>query len=115
MVTNIKAILNPEASINAPHIKGIIAPPTIAVHSKPEPFGFNEPIPSKANVKIVGNMIELNRPTARILHIEISPVVLIEIKISEIASKAKIPKTFPGLIIRVKYEPTKRPIIAPDQ
>lgn len=41
-------------SVRNPYAGGIIAPPTIAVHKSPEPFGFNDPIPSIANVKMVG-------------------------------------------------------------
>ena len=92
-----------------------MAPPTIAIHKSPEPLGFNSPIPSIAKVNMVGNIIELNKPTARILHIDINPVVLIEIRINKMAIEAKMLNTFPGFIIFVRYEPIKRPIIAPDQ
>ena len=79
-----------------------MAPPTIAIHSKPEACAFKSPNPSKLKVKIVGNMIELNKPTAKIDHIETKPVVFIEIRIIAIANKAKILKTFPGAKILVK-------------
>ena len=111
----IKAALKPIISVKYPYKGGISAPPTIAVHNKPDALGFNSPIPSIAKVKIVGNMMELNKPTAKILHILNKPVVLIEMRINIMATLANIPSTFPGFIIRVKYEPTKRPIIAPDQ
>ena len=112
---NRNANLNPIKSIKFPHINGIIAPPTIAMHNKPDPLGFNSPIPLIANVNIVGNIIELNKPTDKILHIDSNPVELIEIIISNIAMEAKMLKTFPGVITFVRYEPAKRPIIAPDQ
>ncbi|EDP94357.1 hypothetical protein KAOT1_09921 [Kordia algicida OT-1] len=64
---------------------------------------------------MVGNMIELNNPTAKMDHIEINPVVVIDIAIIEIASIAKMLNTFAGDIILVRYAPTKRPIIAPPQ
>ena len=96
-------------------MKGIIAPPTIAVHSNPDPFGFNLPIPLIDKVKIVGNIIELNKPTAKMLHILINPAVLTDVRINMIDIEAKIPSIFPGFIIFVRYDPTKRPIIAPDQ
>ena len=79
-----------------------MAPPTIAIHSSPEACAFKSPKPSSDNVKIVGNIMELKKPTAKIDHIESSPVVFIEIKIMEIAKEAKIPKTFPGAKIRVR-------------
>lgn len=114
-MVKINAVLNPKPSIKLPKTKGIIAPPTIAIHNKPDACAFKSPKPSKLNVKIVGNIIELNNPTANIDHIESNPVVLIEIKIIAIAKEAKIANTFPGEIIFVKYAPTKRPIIAPPQ
>jgi len=80
--------LKPILSVNKPYNGGIIAPPTIAVHNNPDAFGFNSPKPSIAKVKIVGNIIELNKPTARMLHIDIKPVVLIEIRIKVIAKVA---------------------------
>lgn len=114
MIKN-KADLNPTKSVNKPYKGGIMAPPTIAVHNNPEPFGFKSPIPSIAKVKMVGNIIELNNPTHKILHIENNPVVLIDNKISAMANVAKMPKTLLGFIILVRYEPAKRPIIAPLQ
>ena len=65
----------PIASASAPCITGISAPPTIAMHRMPEPWPVCLPSPSIASVKIVGNMIELNRPTAMIAHIATWPVV----------------------------------------
>ena len=114
MIKN-NADLKPMLSVKYPYKGGIMAPPTMAVQSKPEPFGFNSPMPSIARVKIVGNIMELNKPTARILHIENKPVVLIEMMMSSIAIKEKMLSTMPGFMIRVKYEPINRPIIAPDQ
>ena len=97
-----KAILKPSASINEPNIKGIIAPPTIAMHNNPDACALRSPRPSKLNVKIVGNMMELNNPTAKIDHIEIKPVVAIEIKIMLTANDAKILNTLDGAKIVVK-------------
>ena len=54
---------------------GISAPPTMAVHNKPDAFGFKSPIPSMANVNMVGNIMELNNPTAKMLHILTKPFV----------------------------------------
>ena len=74
----------------------------MAIHSKPEACAFKSPKPSSDKVNIVGNIMELNNPTAKIDHMDSSPVVLIEIRIMAMAKKAKIPKTFPGAKIRVK-------------
>ena len=93
----------------------MMAPPTIAIHNNPEACAFKSPKPSKLSVKIVGNMMELNNPTAKIAHIESNPKEFIEIKIMVIAIVAKMLNTFAGAKILVKYSPTKRPIIAPPQ
>jgi|TARA_B110000240_G_C13449679_1_gene431960 hypothetical protein len=74
----------------------MIAPPTIAIHSKPEACAFKSPKPSSDKVKIVGNIMELKKSTAKIDHIENNPVVFIEIKIMAISKEAKMPKTFTG-------------------
>lgn len=92
-----------------------MAPPTIAIHNNPEACAFKSPKPSKLSVKIVGNMMELNNPTANIDHIDNNPSVFMEIKIMKIAKNEKILNTFPGSMIFVKYEPTNLPIIAPPQ
>ena len=84
-----KAFLNPATSEKYPNKGGMIAPPTIAVHNKPEAFGFKAPRPSIATVKMVGNIIELNNPTARILHIAIMPWEAIEVKTNKVANEAK--------------------------
>ena len=112
---NIKAVLNPTLSTKFPYRGGIIAPPTIAVHKRPEPLGLSSPIPSMASVNIVGNIIELKSQTARILHMLTMPVVLIETIMRAIAIVAKIPSTLPGFIIFVRYEPINLPTMAPDQ
>lgn len=70
-----------------------MAPPTIAIHNNPEACAFKSPKPSKLNVKIVGNMMELNNPTAKIDHIEINPFVLMDIKIIEIDLKTEAIKS----------------------
>lgn len=97
-----KAFLNPATSEKYPNNGGMIAPPTIAVHNKPEAFGFSGPRPSIANVKMVGNIIELNNPTASILHIAIMPWEAIEVKTNTDANEAKRASTYPGFIILVK-------------
>ncbi|NQX82752.1 MAG: hypothetical protein HRT66_12295 [Flavobacteriaceae bacterium] len=87
----------------------------MAVYNNPDAFGLRKPIPSIAKMKIVGNIIELNKPTAKILHILTKPVVLIDINIRVVVKKAKIPSAFPGFIILIRQYPAKRPTIAPDQ
>ena len=52
-----------------------MAPPTIIVHRIPDAWGFKSSKPVKDKLKIVGNIIELKRPTARIETIETMPIV----------------------------------------
>ena len=56
----IRENLKPIKSVNSPYSGGMIAPPTMPVHSNPDPFGFKLPKPLSDNVNIVGNIIELN-------------------------------------------------------
>ena len=80
----------------------MIAPPTIPVHNSPDPFGFKLPKPLRDNVKIVGNIIELNNPTANMLHIDIKPFENADKRIRSIAAKAKALKTIPAWKILVR-------------
>ena len=43
---------------------GMNAPPTMAVHKTPDPCGLPSPRSSMAKVKMVGNMMLLQNPTA---------------------------------------------------
>jgi hypothetical protein len=45
-----------------------MAPPTIAIFRRPDPFPVSGPSSATPRLKIVGNMIELKNPTARIVH-----------------------------------------------
>lgn len=110
-----KAILKPAKSVTNPKSGGTIAPPTIIVHNIPDPCGLRLSNPSIDRVKIVGNMIELKRPTIRIDHIEINPLEKMEIKIKAMAPMAKEAKTLDGSNFLVRNEPMNLPIIAPDQ
>jgi len=50
-----------------------MAPPTIAILRIPEALPVSGPSSATPKLKIVGNMMELNNPTARMLHIAICP------------------------------------------
>lgn len=52
-----------------------MAPPTIIVHRIPDAWGFKSSNPSKDKLKIVGNIMELNKPTARIEIMDTMPNV----------------------------------------
>lgn len=97
-----KAYLKAIRSVKKPKAGGINAPPTIAVHNNPDALGFKWPIPSIANVNMVGNMMELNKPTAKMLHMLTKPVVPIDIRIKALEIVAKIASTFPGFITLVR-------------
>ena len=64
--------------------------------------GDTAPNPFKDSVKIVGNIIELNNPTARILHIDSSPLEIADKIIIIVANIAKMLRTFPASKILVR-------------
>src|ERR1700704_5738940 len=57
---------------------GSTAPPTIAMFSSPDPLPVRGPSSATPRLKIVGNMIELKNPTARIVHIAVWPPNIME-------------------------------------
>ena len=57
-----KAFCIPTWSATKPVHKGTIAPPAIEEVSTPDPFKGSLLSPDKPRLKIVGSMIELNRP-----------------------------------------------------
>ena len=65
--------------------------------SNPEPFGFKLPKPLSDNVNIVGNIIELNSPMAKILHIDINPFEIADRKIRKNSDQSKEAKYSPCL------------------
>ena len=98
-------------SAKKPCKTGIIAPPTMAVQSIPDPCPVCFPNPAIARVKIVGNIMELNNPTAKMLHIAKCPLVSIEITTSDAALTASIAKVLPGFCLprlnAIKFRATK--------
>ena len=90
------AIFSPERSAALPVIPGTIAPPTIAMQMTPDPSAVRLPRPSLARVKIVGNMMELNRPMASKDPAENCPTVLAEISSSAMTAAAAQESTLPG-------------------
>src|ERR1035441_10610267 len=69
--------------------------------SRPEPLAVNGPSCSMLNVKMVGNITELNRPTRMMLPIATPPVVATEVHTNADAIMAALPSTLPGDILRV--------------
>src|SRR5438445_13898126 len=55
---------NEEESAIQPAIRGSTAPPIMAMHSNPDVAAAEAELRSRVIVKMVGNMIELNSPTA---------------------------------------------------
>ena len=86
-----------------------------AMFKMPEPFPVNGPSSATPRLKIVGNIMELKKPTARMLHmakcpsVSIDRLTRIEVQIANAASRR------PGLNFRNSPAPRKRPIIAPPQ
>ena len=67
----------------------MIAPPTIAVQSRPEAFSVPRFIPWILREKIVGNMMELKRPTPRMAYIDGDPPKVMDAIVSTIAPDTK--------------------------
>src|SRR5580704_2077206 len=86
----------------------MMAPPTIAATNSPEPSPVSGPRPSIASVKMVGNITELNKPTAMIVHIATWPKVSIDAATRTAAIKAATPRILFGEIFCCNPEPIKR-------
>lgn len=102
-------------SARTPHSGGITAPPTMAVAITPEPSAERLPSPSLARLKIVGNMMELTRPTAISAQPAASRLALAENRINPIASAPTVASSLPGDAVRRMAEPIKPPSSAPPQ
>jgi len=57
-----------------------MAPPTIATQIIAEPSAARGPKPSQAKAKMVGNMMEMNRPIASNAQPDTAPVAVADIK-----------------------------------
>src|SRR6266571_604538 len=68
----------PTWSAMKPCITGRMAPPTMAIFRMPDPLPVSGPSSATPRLKMVGNMIELNSPTARMLHIAPYPPISME-------------------------------------
>src|SRR5215469_18098793 len=73
---------------------GITAPPTIAIAMMPEAEAERGPKPSDASEKMVGNMIELQRPIARSDQPDAAPVVCEEMNSNVMTPAAAAASTF---------------------
>ena len=92
-------------SAKYPCKRGMIAPPTIAIIRREEPFEVSSPKSLTDKLKIVGNIIELNNPMLMIDHIAMEEVAKTPI------SKAIIPANEKILRVRAgKFFPIKNPI-----
>ena len=58
-----------------------------------EPRLVSLPKPSIPRVKMLGNMMELKKPTAKMLHIATWPALIIEVTVSKAAAIAATPNT----------------------
>src|SRR5215472_15891823 len=80
-----------------PWINGTIAPPTIAIFRMPDALPVKGPSSATPRLKIVGNMMELKNPTARMLHMAKCPCVSIDRQTSDEVQIANVPKRCPAL------------------
>src|SRR5271156_3140674 len=109
------AVLKVNTSATWPVNGGMTAPPTIATAMIPEAEAERGPRPSDASEKMVGNMIELQRPIARSDQPDTAPVVCEEMNSSVMTPADATASTLPGENKRSRYEPMKRPTMAPPQ
>src|SRR5271170_3539578 len=109
------ACCTPTTSARCPSPSGISAPPTIAATIKLDPFEVSGPSPVSPTVKMLGNITELNSPTAMIAHIAVCPCVRIEVATSPHATSAAVPSTVLVLTFVSSHDPINRPTIAPPQ
>ena len=94
---------------------GMNAPPTMAVHNTPDPCGLPSPRSSMANVKMVGNMMLLQTPTANTDNNAETPDKEMDVTIKSMANKPAPASNVDGFIRRMSAEPTNRPTMAPPQ
>ena len=64
---------------------------------------------------MLGNMMELNKPTKRMLHIAKCPEVIMEIVTRAAAHTAQMPSSRPVFIFCKTPDPINRPTMAPPQ
>src|ERR1039457_5029970 len=69
----------PQWSATAPWVGGTRAPPRMAMTSSEEAWLLSGPRPSMASEKIFDHMTEQNRPTQRMAHLAVSPVLLMPV------------------------------------
>lgn len=105
----------PMRSAKAPSATGMIAPPTMAATSNPDPLPVKGPSPAIPRVKILGNITELNSPTRMMLYIARCPKVSIDTVTRANAAIATAPSSLFAWIFCKTAEPMKRPIMAKPQ
>src|SRR5262245_45754714 len=96
-------------------IGGIAAPPTIAMQSKPDTAGVGAFERASVSVKMVGNMMELKKPTASAAAPPAAPADCATKRQRPNAVAAAMLSSRPALILVSSQLPTKRPTMAPPQ
>ena len=92
-----------------------MAPPTIAVQIIPDACPVNLPKPFVPKEKIVGNIMELNKPIHNKHHMATFPPNKIANKINTTTTDALNAKHLLGSNLFSTAVPTKRPTMAPPQ
>src|SRR5580704_7207394 len=87
----------------------------MAIFRMPDPLPLKGPSSASPKLKMVGNMIELKNPTARVLHIAIWPLKSIEPVTNAPAAIAQRPSRYLGLKRCSNPAPRKRPSMEPPQ
>src|SRR5277367_1310127 len=87
----------------------------MAIFRRPDPLPLKGPSSASPKLKMVGNMIELKNPTARMLHIATRPLKSIEAVTNAPATIAQRPSKYRGLKRWRSPAPRKRPSMEPPQ
>ena len=87
----------------------------MAMMSRLEALSVSAPIFSIPRVKMVGNMMELNRPIATTLHKATWPLLAMVTSSKVTVDEANMPSSRRGSTCRIRAEPMKRPTMAPPQ
>lgn len=115
MIGTKRLILNELKSATNPVKGGIIAPPTIPQHKMPEPSAALSLKCLDAREKMVGNIIELKKPTDKIAMPEIFPLKELLVNKRAITARENIASNLAGVMIFINAEQRKRATIAPPQ
>ena len=105
----------PDRSDTSPTSGGTSAPPTIALHSRPDTDAAGALERSRVRVNKVGNITELKKPSDKAVPAASAPRLCDTVRHRTTLMIANTPSTRPALTTRSNWLPANRPSIAPPQ